>query len=570
MNESTQNSAALMNVARELLEECRLEEAVDILENVPPTCSEGALATEWLAGIFLWTGQPRRARMAIGQRSAAPLPDRLRLKMLQACLAEGDFLKASDFLLSTKGEAVHVERNLAMASYYSSVGNFYHAAGWLQNIDPRELRAERWLMDPWIWRLWHYCAKCDAPPELLRGIGMLSRKFEMETFFERIGNPMEVGILSRQDIVPEYCPLFSPDILAGVARIDPSACLRHPSLAASFMQWSSSLMEQNMEAIRKGVRKSTGTNAQAVWLPNAKTYISAGRFHTARGSVLESADQCPTVLDLAIDDASLGPISDAIRDLQCCRDAYPGALSDLLALEKLSEGKETDRAFEVLGRLSATAGDLTHLQHKRAILHFYDRSYEQAFELANAVADQWPDDPTPFFIAAESLRCMGRFDEAADVLLSAPPNIVFLPQAKPLAASLRKLGHVHPLFESLDWMHPLSEKTAAGRPDAFIAVGIIDGGAVANSNDWPAPAKYFLESLPSLAPAEYRCRQFLHEILRALHLAGMDAEELIGWAEKFSLSAHTIPSSAFCPRAVIRQLAREITLSNHQPTYATT
>jgi hypothetical protein len=44
---------------------------------------------------------------------------------------------------------------------------------------------------------------------------------------------------------------------------------------------------------------------------------------------------------------------------------------------------------------------------------YYARNYEQALGLANTVVDRWPDDPVAWFVAADSLRCMARLDDAA-------------------------------------------------------------------------------------------------------------------------------------------------------------
>jgi hypothetical protein len=162
------------------------------------------------------------------------------------------------------------------------------------------------------------------------------------------------------------------------------------------------------------------------------------------------------------------------------------------------------------------------------------------------VIEQWPDDPVAWAIAANSLRCMARLEDSADLLLSAPPNIIFLPKVRELADFLKGFGHHLPLFESQDWLRPLTEEIAAGEPDMFCAVGVL---AVESLQ----PAKYYLGSFPSLAAAIHNCRQVLRQILQGIHTEGMDQNELLAWAERFSLSALTIPSSTFCPRADIRE-----------------
>lgn len=142
------------------------------------------------------------------------------------------------------------------------------------------------------------------------------------------------------------------------------------------------------------------------------------------------------------------------------------------------------------------------------------------------MVERWPDDPVAWLIAADSLRCMARREEAADLLLSAPPNIMALAQAKELAEFLKGFGHELPLFESLDCLQPLTDSLAAGAPDAFYAVGVLAG------TDPFQPAKYFLGSFPSQAVAIHECRQFLRQTLRDIHVEGMGRDELLLWAER--------------------------------------
>jgi hypothetical protein len=206
----------------------------------------------------------------------------------------------------------------------------------------------------------------------------------------------------------------------------------------------------------------------------------------------------------------------------------------------------------ILDNLRSATGELTLLTLKGAIAHSLAGNHEQAIELANAVTDQWPDDPVAWMIAADSFRKIAQLEDAAGMLLSAPPNIIQLGQARQLASDLRGFGHGIPLFEFLNLLRPLTEDLTTGAPDAFYAIGVL------SSTDSLEPAKYFLGSFPSQAAAVYECRQFLRQTLWTIHAEGMDRDELLLWAERLALGAYTIPTSPYCPRADIRDAAQEV------------
>jgi tetratricopeptide (TPR) repeat protein len=538
-----------LQAAAAYLREGNLTDAIERLERVLPDGPEGALATQWLAGIYLWNGQYATARAAISQRTTGPLTDALRTKMVQAYMLEDMPGKAHEILPSQDQSKKDPERCLTLACYNASVGNYYYALGWLLHISHDEIGPERWLLDPYLQKLWQHFATNDPPAELLRALALLDEAAGFATLPAKIDRSMEFGIFSRRDLSPKYCPIFELDIPRGVARINPGSCLRHPALFAEFMAWSSSRIEDNLSLISKVVGGARGRSRE---LEFAKRYAAAGRYDKARSAVLLATEKNPGAIEEALAVPSLLPIAGAIRDLRQCRDTRPGALDELMAVEKLYNAGEPERALAIIDDLRSTIGEVTLLTLKGAIAHYYARNYEQALELANTVVDRWPDDPVAWFVAADSLRYMARLDDAADMMASAPPNIISLAKAKELADALKSFGHELPLFESQDCLQPLTDEQAAGAPDAFYAVGQLVGPGSFE------PEKYFLGSFPSQAVAVHKCRQFLRQILHGMHVDGMDRDELILWAERLSLGACTIPASPFCPRADIREAAAQI------------
>jgi tetratricopeptide (TPR) repeat protein len=538
-----------LQAADECLREGKVVDAIEHLERVLPDGPEGALATEWLAGIHLWNGKEVQARAAILQRTTGPLTDALRTKMLQAFMLEDMPVRAYEFLPSLDPSKKDPERCLTIACYHASIGNYYYALSWLLKVSHDEVGPERWLLDPYFQKLWQHFATNDPPAELLRGLALLDEAAGFATIPSKIDRPMEFGIFSRRDLSPKYCPIFELDIPRGVARINTASCLRHPVLFAEFMAWSTSRIEANLALISKVTGKARGRSAD---LEQAKNYAAIGFYDKARAAVLHAAVNNPRAIEEAMEATSLSPIAESIHDLLRCRDIRAEALDELMAVEKLCDAGEPERALAILDGLRAAIGETTLLTLKEAISHYYARNYEQALGLANTVVDRWPDDPVAWFVAADSLRCMAQLDDAADMLASAPPNIISLGKAKELADVLKSVGHELPLFESQDWLRPLTDDLAAGAPDSFHAVGILIAPGSFE------PAKFFLGSFPSQAVAIHKCRQFLSQILRGMHLEGMDRDELILWAERQSLGAHTIPASPFCPRADIREEAAQI------------
>lgn len=545
------DSVSLIRCARECLDAGRLAEACEILERVPPVGEDGTLATEWLAGIYLWNGQDATAKAAIAQRSTGPLPDALLVKMMQACMLEDMPRRAYENLPSQSPSIRDSERCLTAASFHASTGNFYYAFGWLLRISSYDdVAPERWLLDPHLQKLWRYLATDDPPAELLRGLPLLDEAAGFSTIRANIGRPMEFGIFNRRDLSPKYCPIFGLDIPRGVARINPDSCLRHPSLFAEFMAWNSSRIEENLSLITRAMGRK---RERSLELETAKNFAAAGCYDKARATVLLAAFNNPHAVENALESQALSPVSGTIRDIQRCRDTRPEALDELMAVEKLCEAGEPERALAIIDDLRCATGEMTLLTLKGAIAHYYARNYEQALDLANTVVERWPCDPVAWFIAADCLRFTARLDEAADMLLSAPPNIVSIGRAKDLADFLKGFGYEIPLFESLDGLQPLTNDMAAGAPDAFYAVGELVGPGSAEK-----PAKYFLGSFPSQAVAVHECRQFLRQTLWDIHAEGMDRDELLLWAERLSLGAYTIPAAPFCPRADIREAAAKI------------
>jgi SOS-response transcriptional repressor LexA/thioredoxin-like negative regulator of GroEL len=435
-----------LQAADECLRGGRLEEATDHLERVLPDGPEGALATEWLAGIYLWNGQEVRARAAISQRSRDPLTDTLRTKLVQAFMLEEMPLRAADVLPSQDRSKRDPERCLTVASYHASVGNYYYAIGWLLNIPHDEIGPERWLLDPYFQKLWQHFATNDPPAELLRALSMLDEAAGFATIPAKIDRPMEFGIFNRRDLSPKYCPIFWLDIPRGVARINPESCLRHPALFAEFMAWNSSRIEESLSLIGRVVGRAHGRSLE---LEIAKKCAAAGSFANARSSVLHAAVKSPHAIEEALAAPGLQPIAGAIRDLRRCRDARPEALDELLAVETLSNADEPERALAIIDDLRSAIGELTLLTLKGAIAHYRVRNYEQALDLANAVVERWPDDPVAWVVAADSLRCMARLEDSADMLLSAPPNITSFSKARELSEFVKSFGHEIPIFESL-------------------------------------------------------------------------------------------------------------------------
>jgi len=544
-----------LQAAAECLREGQIDEAIDHLERVPPGGAEGDLATEWLAGIYLWNGQYVRARAAISQRSTGPLTDALRTKMVQTYMLEDMPGRAAEILPSQDRTKRDLERCMTVACYHASVGNYYYALGWLLHISHDDLGPERWLLDPYFQKVWQHFATNDPPPELLRGLSMLDAAAGFASIPAKIDRPLELGIFSRRDISPKYRPIFELDIPRGVARVNPDSCLRHPALFAEFLAWSTSRIEENLSLIS---RVSGAAHGRSVDLEMAKKYVASGRYDKARAAVMAAAVRSPRSIEEALEAPGLLPIAGAIRDLQRCRDARPDGLDELMAVEKLCEDGEPERALAILDGLRSASGEATLLTLKGAITQYFARNYEQALGLANTVVDGWPDDPVAWFIAADCLRHTARLEDAADMLLCAPANILLVARARELAIFLKGFGHVIPLFELLDWWRPLTDDLAAGAPDAFYAVGELAGP---NSLE---PAKYFIGSFPSQAVAVHECREFLRQCLQNIFAEGMDRDELLLWAERLSLGAHTIPASPFCPRADIRDAAAQIVRKSNQ------
>ena len=150
--------------------------------------------------------------------------------------------------------------------------------------------------------------------------------------------------------------------------------------------------------------------------------------------------------------------------------------------------------------------------------------------------------------------------------IALPRQLVYCALARELADSLKLVGQPIPrVMESMRRLRPWPEDKLNEIPNEFQAFGVLLG----YENEQMGKQTCWLGTFPGAGAATQRCRGFLEDILEGIYRDGMDAKELVGWAERFSLGAFTLPASSLLPRVEIAALAAVI-VANHsletQPT----
>lgn len=416
-----------MNVEQQLTEATgfarlgMLDEAEDLLQQIPPTDQSGYLAAQnALLGIYL------------SRHESQKVADQGRTLILQGIFDTGIIERTMMALTFAgrheEGEEVlrlveHLGRPLAyhayqMACFASLRGDFSNALRWLETElqNPRHFWA-RSIGDSDLCPLWRWLANGQLSLEdahRLLGMNLESACVaasapDADIFLDQ--NDLKGAPVAAQD-------LFRFNFTVGIFELNPRAAARNPQAAMEFRKTRALHISRIAAMIRAGARKALDVVLAAQ--PGYAGEQAAWRNHLgARYHIVWALARKPDMLGAFYAEPGLDFMFSFLDSLANVERSEPGFCARMDALAKLIF-TDLDEAWKMLEQAPPSTRAHPLFQLRQAMAYGADGDYERALPIYLELCDIWPDDAAAFANACRCFIKLGRWVEAETVLEQAP------------------------------------------------------------------------------------------------------------------------------------------------------